>query len=256
MNWFILRGLVREQRHWGKFQSVFQSKLIKEHPDGKVFCLDAPGFGTELNRDSPLTIKGIVHDLRERWLVEKNKDPNSNWGILAVSLGGMISMQWTHDYPDDFKRLVVVNSSVSGLSPIHKRFKPKNIPRLIQLMISRDLNHREKNILQMTTNLTGDELAKKIKSNVEIAITSNPARLNAVRQLIAATRFKAVKKIKVPMLVISGLGDQLVHPDCSEQIANHFRAKLVQHETANHDLPTDEPDWVADQVLASKNWQR
>lgn len=258
MNWFILRGLVREQRHWGNFQSIFQKKLNEEHPNGKVFCLDAPGFGTELNRTSPLTIKGIVHDLRERWMIEKNKNqyPDAEWGILAVSLGGMIALQWTHDYPDDFKQLVVMNSSVSGLSPVLKRFRPKNIPKLIQLMIRRDLHHREKNILEMTTNLRGDSLAKQVSRNVEIAQTANPSRQNAIRQLVAATRFRAPEKISVPMLVISGLGDQLVHPHCSEQIAKHFQAPLIHHETANHDLSADEPEWVANQVLSSKNWQR
>mgnify|MGYP003949335389 CR=1 FL=1 len=43
MNWLFLRGLTREQRHWGPFRDVF----ARDYPGAKVHCLDLPGTGTE-----------------------------------------------------------------------------------------------------------------------------------------------------------------------------------------------------------------
>jgi len=61
-NWLILRGLAREQRHWGPFVDIFEAKV----PGSRVHTLDLPGVGTECQRDSPATVAGIVSDLRER----------------------------------------------------------------------------------------------------------------------------------------------------------------------------------------------
>ena len=65
MNWIFLRGLTREQGHWGEALQVFEST----NPDMKVFCLDLPGTGTERARNSPLSVSGIMEDLRSRFVL-------------------------------------------------------------------------------------------------------------------------------------------------------------------------------------------
>ena len=62
-NWLLLRGLVREQRHWGTFPA-----LLAEGTRSRVLTLDLPGVGTERGRKSPTTIPGIVDDIRARFL--------------------------------------------------------------------------------------------------------------------------------------------------------------------------------------------
>ena len=60
MNWLLLRGLAREQRHWGRFPALLSAKL----PGDRVFCLDLPGTGTEHRRKSPASIAAIPVGLR------------------------------------------------------------------------------------------------------------------------------------------------------------------------------------------------
>jgi len=245
MKWLIMRGLVREQRHWGSFKEIFENRLKSVDSEAQVFAIDMPGFGTEVERVSPRSIDGIVEDVRERWLrLKSNRD--EPWGLLAVSLGGMVAAHWTSKYPGDFKKIVLINSSMSGLSPIHHRMMPKNYPNVFQLLLSRDLIEREKKILGMTTNLAFEKIEKQAQLQAPYGKKVN--RLNAVYQIYAATKFRAPRKIGVPMLVLVGDGDQLVSPQCSDAIARQYGARILRHPTGNHDLATDEPQWIADQV--------
>jgi len=247
MKWLILRGLVREQKHWGNFPVEFERGLKEKDPEAKVYCLDAPGFGTEHARPSPTSISGIVDDFRSRW--QRLRSPNDEWCLLAISLGGMIAMDWTSRYPQDFKKAVLINSSVGGLSPIHHRMRPVNYPVIASLFAIRDLAKREEKILSLTTNLTSDQIKEKARIQAQFA---KPIRKkDAAAQIFAATRFRPPARIEIPVLVLAAKGDQLVNYSCSEQIAKHFGAQIIYHDTANHDLSTDDPEWISAQV---RNW--
>lgn len=247
MNWLILRGLVREQRHWGEFKGIFETEIKKMNPGNRIVTLDFPGFGTEVRRLSPRSIHGIVEDLRTRW--EKLKSTGEEWGMLAISLGGMVSADWVSRFPSDFKKLVMINSSMSGISPIYHRMYPRNYPYVLKLLLSRDLVEREKKILSMTTNLDPTKIHEKARLQAEFGKGIN--RINAVNQMIAAVKFRAPEKIQIPTLVLVGQGDRLVSPLCSEAIAKKYGAEIRRHPTAGHDLATDEPRWIIEQIL---NW--
>jgi pimeloyl-ACP methyl ester carboxylesterase len=246
MNWLILRGLVREQRHWGDFKPEFENGLRKRDPEARVFGLDFAGFGTESERVSPATIDGIVDDLRARWRALDGE--GKEWCLLSVSLGGMVAMNWTSRFPEDFKKLVLINSSVGGLSPLFKRMQPRNIPTILSLFLEDDIRRREERILSITTNLKGDSLTKRADWQGGFAKPVRPR--DAAAQILAAIRFRAPERIRIPVLVLTSKGDTLVHYSCSERIAEHFGAEIRIHESANHDLPTDAPEWVSEQVRA------
>src|SRR4051812_21219811 len=112
--WLLLRGLAREQRHWGAFPSAL-ARTCDDARGADIHCLDLPGTGTEFARRSPSSIRGIVADLRRRWLALDGHDGPAH--LLAVSLGGMVAMQWCADHPDDFAGVVLVNTSAADLSP-------------------------------------------------------------------------------------------------------------------------------------------
>ena len=241
----MIRGLVREQRHWGQFRDILENRLKTDDSKTKVFALDMPGFGTEVERISPRSINEIVEDLRERW-VRLKATTNEPWGLLAVSLGGMVAAHWSSKYPEDFNKVVLINSSMSGLSPIHHRMRPKNYFRIIKLLFSFNLVDREKKILEMTTNFDLNKI--KSQAKLQAPYGEKVKRINAIFQLFAATTFKAPKTIKTPMLVLVSAGDQLVSPLCSSAIARQYGAPIIKHPTGNHDLAADEPQWIADQV--------
>ncbi|NDG83806.1 MAG: alpha/beta fold hydrolase [Proteobacteria bacterium] len=244
MKWLILRGLVREQRHWGEFKTEFEAFLRETDPGAEVFSLDFPGFGTEAHRPSPFTIDGIVDDLRARW--QKLRSADETWCLLAISLGGMVAMNWTSRYASDFKRLVLINSSATGLSPLHKRMKPENYPKVLSLFGVSDLLMRERRILELTSNIRGQALEERARRHAAFALKVK--KRDAFAQMVSAVRFRPPESIPVPLLVVAGKGDSLVDYSCSEKLAEKYRGKIVYHETANHDLVLDEPCWLMEQV--------
>ena len=109
-----------------------------------------------------------------------------------------------------------------------------------------DLIERERKILSMTTSLEPRKIEEQAR--LQAPYGKNVNRLNAVYQLYAAISFKPPSRITTPTLVLVSDGDQLVSPRCSEAIANRFNAEIRRHPSGNHDLSTDEPHWIAEQV--------
>jgi pimeloyl-ACP methyl ester carboxylesterase len=239
-DWLLLRGWGREQRHWEKFPGVLGQALGAR----KVACLDLPGVGTEHRETSPWSISEITDRLRRRWLKKSGGEPA---GLVAISLGGMVALDWTARYPADFERLVLINSSVAGVSPPWRRLNLKMLPEIFRIATARDLAARESRILGMTTEFlpTADEVALRWAGYAK----ERPVRLATLaKQLLAATRFRLEKKPSCPTLVISSDGDKLVGPSCSRALAEHLGAALVRHPSAGHDVPLENPEWTASAI--------
>lgn len=241
MNWLLLRGLSREQRHWG----TFPQKLAEATGD-RVHCLDLPGFGTERGRNSPINIPAIVTDLRKRW-VPLSKEFEGEWGILGQSLGGMVTMQWAHEHPADFARVVLVNTSARNLNPPWQRMQMGVLPGLVRSLVDFDDEVRERRILGMTTRIATnlDEIAKQWASFMD---DGRPKRSSVLRQLTAATRYRTPDRLSMPVLVVAGAKDPLAAPICARTLASHFDADLEVHPEAGHELGVDAPDWLAESV--------
>lgn len=237
-HWLLLRGLAREQRHWGAFVPALQAAV----PDAHVHCLDLPGAGTEYARESPASVRGIAEDLRRRWL---ELGPG-NWGLFAVSLGGMVAMEWCAAHPADFGTLVLANTSGGNLNPPWKRMQPHIVPHIAMAMASRSALARETRILSLTTAVAP---ADGLPAQWAGFYADRPMkRLNVLRQLAAATRFRVPPSLQPRTLVISAAGDQFTHPDCPRALATHFHAQLAVHPKAGHDVSTDDPAWLANEI--------
>ena len=73
--------------------------------------------------------------------------------------------------------------------------------------------------------------------------------LNALRQLLAAARYRAPAQAPdVPMLLLASTNDRLVDSRCSQALARAWHCPLAMHPDAGHDLPLDDADWVASQI--------
>lgn len=240
--WLLLRGLAREQRHNGRFSAVLASTL----GDATAHGIDFPGTGTEFERRSPTSIRGIMEDTRERWLRLRDEHPG-DWSLLGVSLGGMVTMQWAADHPADFRRVVLVNTSAGNLSRPWDRMDLAILPQLVAAARTTDRVARERIVLGFTTRLAPDlDLVAREWSRFAHQHPMGVGTL--VRQLAAATRFRAPARITVPTLVVTAARDPLAHPVCGERLASHFGAPLVQHPRAGHDLPLDDGPWLAERV--------
>ena len=244
MNWLLLRGLVREQRHWGEFPGSLE-RLI---PGTRTLTLDLPGEGTEHRKSVPLRIPEMTDDLRARFLAHPQRGEGP-WGILAVSLGGMIALDWLSRYPGDFRRGVVINTSAADLSRPWERFHWRQYPTVLRCFAAAPLT-RERAILAMTSN-RADAHAALPERWARYLDDAPVSPVTALRQLIAAATSRLPERVGVATLVLASRADRLVSVVCSERIAKRLELPLRLHESAGHDLPLDDPRWVAEQV---KDW--
>jgi pimeloyl-ACP methyl ester carboxylesterase len=237
--WLLLRGLVREKRHWGAFPAELEAQ------NGvTTLCLDLPGTGTECTRPSPKTIAAIVDDIRERFLaVRGDQGP---WGIFAVSLGGMVALDWAARYPDDFTRCVVSNTSAADVSSPLDRFRPSAWPTIARAGAASAAT-RERRILDLTSNHLADR-AGLADQHARYAVEQPIGWATFARQILAASRSRLPAAIPVPVTVLVSDGDRLVDPTCSRRIAERLGAPLRVHPDGGHDLPLDAPAWVIEQL--------
>jgi len=243
-HWLLLRGLAREQRHWGKFPGTLAAQL-----DGAaVHCLDLPGTGTESRRKSPTSIAEISEDLRARWLALRAAHPGP-WNLFAMSLGGMVAMEWTSRHATDFASVVLVNSSAANLAAPWRRMRLAVLPDILGALVSRDELQRNRRILRATAQLLTDP-DPIARAWAQIQADAPVARSNVLRQLWAASRYRAPPSLPVPALVIAGARDPLCDPECPRRLALRFGAPLLIHPSGGHDLSLDDPAWLAAQVRA------
>lgn len=243
--WILLRGLTREQAHWGAFTGLLRETL---RPDTVILTPDLPGNGELWQSRSPCAVQGMVEYCR-RALRDAGHAPP--YHVLAMSLGAMVTVDWAARYPDELASAVLVNTSLRPFSPFWQRLRPRQYSRILRLLSFRATDREwEQAILEMTTRHPADPQAT-VARWVD-ARRSHPVSVaNAWRQLMAAARYRAPSDApKVPMLLLNGQGDHLVHPACSQALAQAWQLPLITHPTAGHDLPQDAGPWVVSQVQA------
>ena len=249
MRWLLLRGLIRESRHWLDFPEYFAANV--KSPDGAdtaVISCDLPGFGTENDGVVPATVPEFVDDMRAR--LKSQLEPGERIGLCAVSLGGMVGLSWLSRFPDDFSCAVIINSSLGDVSPLWQRMQLRNWPNIFRAPFM-SAPTRERMLLGMTRH-QGD-LDIDARRYSDIATLTPPKPAHAVSQLRAAIKMKSPTSVSVPTWVLASTGDNLVSYKCSEAIAARLSLPLRLHEgtgsaAAGHDLPLDQPGWVCDRV--------
>lgn len=237
--WILLRGLIRERRHWGDFPRRLAGRL-----DARIRCLDLPGNGDLWRDSSPLQLRETVAHLREAL------DTATPVYLLGLSMGGMVATEWALRHPSEVRGLVLINSSFARTSPPWQRMRPAALPRLMRAWFA-DTVRREALIYRLTCNRY-DDAARILPQWQHYAGESPVSRCNFLRQLLAAARYRPERPPGAPILILASKEDRLVNPACSRAIADHWQAEFQLHSSAGHDLPHDDPDWALEQIA---QWQ-
>lgn len=238
MNWLLLRGLARESRHWYKFPD----HLHKIDETQNVFALDYLGVGSKNQKSSPLKISAYVDELREEWLELKGKY-SGPWGVIGISMGAMMALDWCDRFEDDFENLIVMNTSTRDTANIFNRLSIEAIGTFSKLIFNKDTRDREKKALSLTVKMK--ELPDDLLDAYAEFFDDKPLkRTNFLRQVFAASHYTLPKSIKAKTLVLAGKEDKLAHYKCSQEISKKLNVPLELHEQAGHDLPIDDPDWI------------
>jgi len=242
--WILLRGLVREHAHWHGFADRFADALGAGH---RVMCIDLPGNGDRFRDRSPTRIADMVESAREQ-LARLGVDGPVH--LVALSLGGMVTMEWLRRHPGEVASAALINSSAAPVSPFWHRLKPANYAAIVRHgLLGRDRLKRERLILEITTNrLTNDDKDRIAREFRRIDQARPVSAANTLRQLWAAARFRAPKALPDgrPLLVINAAGDRLVDPRCSAALAARWSARRAVHPDGGHDLSLDDPSWLAE----------
>jgi pimeloyl-[acyl-carrier protein] methyl ester esterase len=240
--WFLLRGLVRESAHWGAFLPAFRAAF----PDDQVHCLEIPGNGPLHRAVTPLSVRAMVEEVRAQARALAPGAPPAR--VLALSLGGMITHEWAQRHPQELSEIVLGNTSFGGYSAPYERLAHTAVVPLLRSTLARSFEERERLILGMTSSRKELHAALSVEW-AQIDRLRPVARVNALRQLVAAVRYRPVRTPpSVPHLILCGLGDRFVDPACSRAIHRVWNAPYRAHPTAGHDLTLDAGDWVIAQI--------
>ena len=243
--WVFLRGLAREARHWGDFPARFRAAFGGELSRNDILTPDLPGNGRRFLEPSPTRVEAMMEACR-RELREQGRAPP--YHLLAFSLGGMVAVAWAARYPEECRAAVLLSTSLRPYNPFYQRLRPRAWPMLLRLLAASGAA-RERVILELTS-ARATELRDVLPEWTRYARECPVSRRNILRQLFAAARFSAVAKPAIPLLILAGAGDRMVHPRCSQRLARAWGADFAPHPSAGHDLTLDDGEWVASEVKA------
>ena len=241
-HWILLRGLMREQRHWGEFPAL----LARALPGANIVTPDLPGNGRRHAQDSATRVADMVEACRQEMLARGIAAP---YHLLALSLGGMVAVEWASRYPQEIARCVLLNTSMRPFNPFYRRLRWQNYGALLRQLLLGDAHSQEALILRLTSRRHAQGNPALLADWCAYQQEYPVSRRNALRQLLSAARYRApASRPAMPVLVMAGAQDQLVDHRCSQQLARAWQADCLIHRDAGHDLPLDEGEWVAQSV--------
>ncbi|TRZ58104.1 MAG: alpha/beta hydrolase [Rhodocyclaceae bacterium] len=241
--WVFLRGLTRESRHWGAFVATFEAEVA----GAAIVTLDLPGNGSMNHVPSPSRVDDLADWCRRELSARGIRGP---YYLLGMSLGAMVTIEWAHCHPNEVRGCVLINTSLRPISPFYQRLRPANYLGIFKLaVLGGSAEEWEFQILRMTTRR--GNAAQLLPAWIDWRRERPVARLNALRQLLAALRYHSpVTPPASAMLVLASTLDALVNVRCSRGIASRWRTGYAEHPEAGHDLTLDDGTWVARQVSA------
>ena len=237
-NWILVRGLMRSQFHWKNFPEL----LRKELQLNSVQTVELPGNGLLCAQETPTSIDAAIGKIRSQISVSGAK----SFGLIGISLGGMLATRWAQIFPLEVSHLVLINSS-SNISPFNQRLKPANYPGVVRHFLFRNPSASEEFILQTTSN--SERLWRpQLSENVEFLKAHPLSTLNFFRQLKLTGQTDFSEVPKAAKLILTSKADRLVSYKCSEKISQLWGCAIRHHETAGHDLPLDDGSWLAENI--------
>jgi len=245
VNWLLLRGLGRDQRHWGAFPKLLQQAF----PEHRVLTPDLPGNGSLAHLKSPASIAQATNYYR-LWV--KEQAAIGPIALIGLSMGGMVALDWLNRFPEDISFACVINTSMKGCSLPWQRMRLSAMLRLLLFgLISK--KQQEHQVRLLTTNMQSSPQALE-RQWYEWAKASSPGFFNLIRQLWAAANFEITHlSHHKKLLLLASSYDHLVKSSASRRIAERWKVPLIEHPQAGHDLSLDDPQWIVDLLMEQKD---
>lgn len=250
-SWVLLRGLTRERGHWAGFEQQLAERLAALDDEVRIVAIDLPGNGSSNHRMSPTRIEAMTDDCRAQLRALGLPPP---YRLVAMSMGAMVAVDWATRDAASIAGCVLINTSLRRFSPWHWRLRPGNLGALLRVaLMPLSAMDKEAIILRLTSHNAA--AAQAVLGPWTALRTRHPvSRLNALRQLLAASRYQApLRAPAVPLLVLASRCDALVDSRCSQRLAAQWRAPIEWHPWAGHDLTLDDGAWMAERIAQWRN---
>ncbi|WP_419240576.1 alpha/beta fold hydrolase [Photobacterium leiognathi] len=237
----LLRGLFRDQFHWG----AFVHRLKENFPHHDILCLDIAGNGIRHREMTPETLDEIAKDLHHQF-VELRHTGDHSADIIAISMGGMIALRWMALYPNDINKALLINTSTQSLSPFYQRLRWQRYFDLLHILVLPNYKQEEK-VIRLTSNRSWsiEELAAITHQWANWKAEHPISCTNMYRQINACRQFSLSKQPQHAIHILASRCDKLVNYQCSLKLAKHWSLPITIHPSAGHDIPLDDPEWVS-----------
>lgn len=240
-NWILIRGLMRSRFHWKNFPELLRSGLDLD----SVQSVELPGNGFLNSDGTPTSIDTAVEKIRS----QISFSGTEAFGLVGISLGGMLATRWAQLFPGEVSHLILINSS-SKLSPFNQRLKPSNYFSMVRQLLLGNSAASEEFILSTTSN--SEQIWRShLAENIEFLKAHPLKSINFIRQLMLAGQVDFREIPKMEKLILTSKADRLVSSECSDKISQLWGCAIHHHEAAGHDLPLDDAGWLIEKIKNS-----
>lgn len=251
MNTFLLiRGLSRQQAHWGEFPDILRHYFKDNSQDVRIVFEDLPGFGQRNSEQSPASIEKIAELLSprlEQYVTEAGKKIH----IVGISMGGMVALELAKRFPQYCESLVMINSSVKPVSRFYQRLQPMAYPSIIKAWFHPFMRQSEAEILKISSEIYSRDNAL-LNHWLGLRKKYQPSRKAAFQQIIAALKYQAAKQKPLEhVCLIASKKDRIASYRCTLNLAAYWHVGFYLHPSAGHDLALDDPEWLTETLC---NW--
>ncbi len=226
----LLHGLGSSSSAWG-----FQIPALVEH-DFRVLALDLPGFGKSAALAVHTNINSLVTSIYQ-WFQGIGLVSAS---LVGLSLGGVVALKFTLDFPDLVDKLVLV-SSFAKFEPTTKATFFYMVKRFLTLQFA-GLDAQAQTVAR---HLFPDDADEEFRKELVRQIASSDPKTyrSLMHSLAAFDVLDQLNTITCPTLVIGGASDTTVPLKAQNRLAASIpNAHQVVVPDAGHALPIQKPE--------------
>jgi proline-specific peptidase len=206
----------------------------------EFYCItyDIRGFGNSEINSGQYTMESYVEDLENIIETLKLEEPI----LCGFSMGGYIALRANEKQPEKFKALILANTTTSSdndegklkragaISSIDKNGIEPFLEKFFSVAFSEEFTQNQPQKLQ--------ELQDKITSFNPIGIKGG-----LLAMVSRTDTTQSLKKIDIPVLLISGEKDKVIPPDIMKKMAENIKnSTLVCLEGSGHMSMVEKPD--------------
>lgn len=230
----LLHGGYMDRRMWDDQFAVFSQYY-------QVIRYDIRGFGKSALPQVPYADWQDLFNLLTFLDVEKAY-------LIGLSLGGVIALDFTLEYPDMVDALILVGSPVPGY-PVELMFTQQQLEQQIQRWRPFEQAKRERNIPHMINLLMDDETLfpspkypsarQRVRDNLSeysFAWVLEPAP----KQELAPPAYERLNEIQVPTLIIVGYEDHFILHKSADKLEQDIAGARKVMISETHHMPNME----------------